>query len=93
MPSTEIELGHCYEALDRVVDFGKRKQCFGMCHETFWQSAPIQQRVYRNTLSHFVIRSSIDRGSSIKVGSVTRLRSAPGRSCDIMCESTAIQSH
>jgi hypothetical protein len=37
----------------------------------------------------FVMRSSIDRGSRIKVGSVTRLKSAPGRSCDMMCESTA----
>jgi hypothetical protein len=37
---------------------------------------------------NFVIRSSIDLGSSMNVGSVTLLRSAPGRSCDIMWEST-----
>lgn len=37
---------------------------------------------------YFVIRSSIDLGSSMNVGSVTLLRSAPGRSCDMMWEST-----
>lgn len=35
-----------------------------------------------------MILSSIDRGSRMKVGSVIRLRSAPGRSCDMICEST-----
>jgi hypothetical protein len=38
--------------------------------------------------SYFVMRSNIDRGSRINVGSVTRLRSAPGRSCDIRCMTT-----
>src|SRR5688572_22590855 len=38
--------------------------------------------------AHFVILSNIDRGSNMNVGSVTRLKSAPGRSCDIMCMST-----
>jgi hypothetical protein len=41
----------------------------------------------------FVIRSNMERGSRMKVGNVTRLRSAPGRSCDMMCESTAQESH
>jgi hypothetical protein len=40
-----------------------------------------------------VIRSNMERGSRMKVGNVTRLRSAPGRSCDMMCESTAQDSH
>jgi hypothetical protein len=35
-----------------------------------------------------VILSSIDRGSRMKVGRVTRLRSAPGRSCEMICMST-----
>ena len=39
--------------------------------------------------AHFVILSSIDRGSNMKVGSETRLRSAPGRSWDMMWVSTA----
>ena len=39
-------------------------------------------------VSYFVILSSIDLGSSMKVGSVTLLRSAPGRNCDMIWEST-----
>lgn len=35
-------------------------------------------------LTYFVIRSSMDLGSRIKVGNTTRLRSAPGRSCEMM---------
>lgn len=38
--------------------------------------------------THFVILSSILRGSRMKVGKTTRLRSAPGRSCEMMCERT-----
>lgn len=37
---------------------------------------------------YFVILSSIDLGSKINVGRTTLLKSAPGRSCEIMCEST-----
>lgn len=37
---------------------------------------------------YFVIRSSIDRGSRMKVGRTTLLRSAPGLSCDMMWERT-----
>lgn len=40
----------------------------------------------------FVILSSIDRGSRMKVGSVTLLRSAPGRSWLMMCDRT-VSSH
>jgi len=39
--------------------------------------------------SHFVILSSILLGSRIKVGRTTRLRSAPGRNCEMICERTA----
>lgn len=42
--------------------------------------------------THLVIRSSIDRGSKMNVGRVIRLRSAPGRSCEIMWVSTAGRS-
>lgn len=37
---------------------------------------------------YFVMRSSMLRGSRIKVGRVTLLRSAPGLSCEMMCPST-----
>lgn len=40
-------------------------------------------------MAYFVILSSILRGSRMKVGSTTLLRSAPGRRFAIMCESTA----
>ena len=38
--------------------------------------------------AHFVILSSIDLSSRMNVGRVTRERSAPGRNCEMMCEST-----
>jgi hypothetical protein len=63
-----------------------------MCHETRSGLAMlISQYGIHGTLltpavfdTYFVIRSSIDRGSRIKVGKTTRLRSAPGRSWEIM---------
>ena len=39
-------------------------------------------------LAYLVILSSIDRSSKMKVGRVILDRSAPGRSCDMMCERT-----
>ena len=39
--------------------------------------------------AHFVILSSMLRGSRIKVGRTTLLRSAPGRSCEIIWVKTA----
>ena len=38
--------------------------------------------------TNFVILSSIDLGSKMKVGRTTRLRSAPGRSWEMMWERT-----
>lgn len=38
--------------------------------------------------TYLVIRSSMDLGSRMNVGNTTRLRSAPGRSCEIMCDRT-----
>ena len=38
----------------------------------------------------FVILSNMDLGSRMKVGRVMRLRSAPGRSCDIMWVRTTV---
>ena len=37
---------------------------------------------------YLVMRSNMDRGSRIKVGSTTRLKSAPGRSWEIICDRT-----
>ena len=35
-------------------------------------------------VAHFVIRSSMDLGSNMNVGSTTLLKSAPGRSCEMI---------
>jgi hypothetical protein len=59
-----------------------------MCHEAVAAVSRLTSLYCSLVPTHFVIRSNIDRGSRMKVGRVTRLRSAPGRSCDMMCEST-----
>lgn len=46
------------------------------------------QQSSRQRSSYFVIRSSMLRGSRMNVGRTTRLRSAPGRSCEMICMST-----
>lgn len=33
MPSTEIELGHGYESLHRILHLGYGEKRFGVCHE------------------------------------------------------------
>lgn len=93
VPPTEVELGHSDKALDGVLDVGQWQECLGMGHEAVRLSVLFYQGIHRKILSHFVMRSNIDRGSRMKVGRVTRLRSAPGRSCDMMCESTAVHSY
>jgi hypothetical protein len=52
-------------------------------------SAQLSLRPSEYSRSYFVILSSIDRSSRMKVGRVILDRSAPGRSCDMMCERTA----
>ena len=39
-------------------------------------------------VAYFVILSSIDLGSKMKVGRTTLLKSAPGRSCEMIWERT-----
>ena len=39
-----------------------------------------------------VILSNMDLGSRMKVGSTTLLKSAPGRNCEMICESTVVES-
>lgn len=41
-------------------------------------------------ITYLVIRSSMDRGSRMNVGSTTRLKSAPGRNCEMICERTGL---
>lgn len=97
MPTTEIKLDYGDEALDRVVDMWYREEHLGMAHKaTFNLGQPLLSRVryaiswrYRDT--HLVIRSSMLRGSRMKVGKTTLLRSAPGRSWDMMWVRTAFR--
>lgn len=63
-----------------------------MAHET----VAVGQQVYsvrcpwepRVTKPYFVIRSNMLRGSRMKVGKTTLLRSAPGLSCEMICDRT-----
>jgi hypothetical protein len=93
MPATEVELHHGNETLDRIVNFGHWEQGFGMCHEACYgqyiASVGMGPRSYD---AYFVILSSILRGSKMKVGSTTLLRSAPGRSWEMICDSTVYNS-
>jgi hypothetical protein len=78
MPTTEVELDYRHKSFDRIFDLGHRKEGIGMRHEAGLRSirnAPVQ-----DSHTYFVILSSIDLGSRMNVGSVTRERSAPGRS-------------
>ena len=89
MPTTEVEFDNRNKSLYRIFDFGQSQKYFRMCHK----ARPIHQYfaiVLSRSSTNFVIRSSIDRGSRIKVGSVTLLRSAPGRNWDMMCPRTNI---
>lgn len=92
MPSSEVELYDAEEALDGVVDGGEVEEHLGMAHETVakrerrWSA---REKRRERTESHFVILSSMLLGSRIKVGKTTRLRSAPGRSWEMMWERTA----
>lgn len=89
MPSTKVEFRHGYETLYGVVDCRDRKHGLRMCHEAVSIiSTCVALGVVGVVPTHFVIRSSMDRGSKMKVGRVTRLKSAPGRSCDMICMST-----
>lgn len=91
MPSTQIEPDNGNEALEGVIDGGHGKECFGVRHK-----AVLVCQLIRSTCIHsyqktdFVILSSMDRGSRMKVGKATRLRSAPGRNWEMICERTAL---
>lgn len=63
-----------------------------MCHETRCPKVSVLP-YYCPERTYFVILSNMDRGSNMKVGSVTRLRSAPGLSWEIICMSTTARPH
>jgi len=89
VPTTEVELDHRDEALFWVFDCCHGKKSFGVLHEAVRTSAAsLKQPKYK---MYFVMRSNMLLGSRIKVGRVIRLRSAPGRSCEIIDISTDSQ--
>lgn len=94
MPATEVEFDDGDESFGGVVDGRNVEEHLGVTHEA-------AQMVYQYVREHrgncivlrlrhtyFVMRSNIERGSRMKVGSTTRLKSAPGRSCEMMCVRT-----
>lgn len=89
MPATQVEFDHRNESFQRIVVIGHWKERFRMCHEAVHsQYSPFLFLRSLEKVAYFVIRSSIDRGSRINVGRVTLLKSAPGRSWDMMCDKT-----
>ncbi len=90
MPTAKVKLDHGNEALDVIVYGGDVQEHFRVAHEAAKSGLAgegSQSGALRAT--NFVILSSILRGSRIKVGRTTRLRSAPGRSWEMMCDRTA----
>jgi hypothetical protein len=96
VPSTQIKLDHGNKSLDRVFDCGHRKECIRVRHEARNSSQLSSQSAAtagsRALWTYLVMRSSMDLGSRMKVGSTTRLRSAPGRNCEMICERTGLVS-
>ena len=86
MPAAQVKFDHGHETLCWIFDFGHRKKGFRMCHKAIAGCKNSSQT--RESNAYLVIRSSIDFGSKMNVGKVTLLRSAPGRNCDMIWEST-----
>lgn len=90
MPSTQVEFDHRNESLNWIIDLGHGQKRFRVCHEAVDHIVSLfsSTLAFPASAAYFVILSSIDLGSRMNVGSTTLLRSAPGRSCEIMCERT-----
>lgn len=91
VPSAQIETNHRDEAFRRVVHRCYWDQVLWVLHETGRCHYPglSQLKGARHTDSHFVMRSSMLLGSRMNVGKVIRLKSAPGRSCEMMDKRTS----
>lgn len=103
MPAAQVELDDANEPLGRVVNLGDGQEHLGMAHEAGGKSwsagtglmvvaAHGRARAWwgrGSKKTDFVILSSMLLGSRMKVGRVTLLRSAPGRSWEMMCVRTA----
>lgn len=88
MPAAQVEFDDGYKSLGRIVDGGNMQEHLGVAHEAATGSARLPSK--QSSKTYFVILSSMLRGSRINVGKTTRLRSAPGRNCEMMCVRTAV---
>ena len=91
MPSAEIELDDGNESLGGIVHGRNPEKHFGVAHEAahILISTIMPCRRWRgDDPAYLVILSSMLRGSKMKVGKTTRLRSAPGLSWEMMCDKT-----
>lgn len=77
VPPAEVELCNSDKAFDGIVYFGNGQHELRVCHEA---GAVSRSQVISGGVPYFVILSSMERGSRMKVGKVTLPRSAPGRS-------------
>lgn len=84
MPTTQVELDYGNKTLGGIVYERDREEHFRMAHKAKSNVSSTWHRVSRRITAYFVILSSILRGSRMKVGKTTRLRSAPGRSCEMI---------
>lgn len=84
MPAAQIELDDRDESLSWIVNLWHGHHQLWMGHEAALCVSFALAGRNPSLRTHFVMRSNIDRGSRMKVGRVIRLRSAPGRSCDMM---------
>lgn len=91
VPTAQVEFDHGDESFDRVVWLKHGQESIRVSHKTvvFHVNNPAKRPKRVSVDTNLVMRSSMDLGSSKKVGRVTRERSAPGRSWDMMCERTA----
>lgn len=90
MPTTEIEFDDRNKSLYWVVHFGHLEKGVGMCHEA--ERSVRHIACPQRLCTHFVILSSMERSSRMKVGRVILDRSAPGRSWDMIWESTELSA-
>lgn len=80
VPAAEVEFDDGDESFDRIFDIGYGQEQFRVAHETYETVVSLWHGEVLIRVVYFVIRSNMLRGSRMKVGRTTRLKSAPGRS-------------
>lgn len=99
MPATQIKLNHRDESLDGIFYRRDMQEHLRVAHEAIFLNVSCQAYVSVNAgarsiwgssrkATYFVILSNILRGSRMNVGRTTRLRSAPGRNCEMIWDRT-----